>query len=108
MILSSDAVIAINRARQDSIVVSTMTPNRYWESVSDNADPVDGVVARVTVLVDENDEASRSLRVHVGAHDVRLENIREIVTIQPSKLMLLEVAEVFQFSHRLRGRRRWW
>ena len=31
-----------------------------------------------------------------------------LVTLQPSKLMLLEVAEVFQFSHRLRERRRWW
>ena len=34
MISSLDAVKAINREREDAIVVSTMTPNRYWEWVS--------------------------------------------------------------------------
>ena len=51
MILSSDAVIAINRERQDSIVVSTMTPNRYWESVSDNVDldlPIFGAMGKAS------------------------------------------------------------
>ena len=36
MISSLDAVKAINDARGDSVVVGTMTPNRYWESVSEN------------------------------------------------------------------------
>ncbi len=53
-------------------------------ALSDGADQVDGVVDRVTVLVDENDEASRSIRVHVGEHSVRLENIREILEDDPS------------------------
>ena len=51
MILSSDAVNAINSARQDSVVVSTMTPNRYWESVSDNVDldlPIFGAMGKAS------------------------------------------------------------
>ncbi len=35
MISSYDAAKAINDARGDAIVVGTMTPNRYWESVSE-------------------------------------------------------------------------
>ncbi len=35
MISSLDAVKAINDVRADAVVVGTMTPNRYWESVSD-------------------------------------------------------------------------
>jgi len=38
MISSLDAVRAISRERGDAVVVSTMTPNRYWESVSENRD----------------------------------------------------------------------
>lgn len=34
MITSLDAVKAINEVRGDAIVVGTMTPNRYWQSVS--------------------------------------------------------------------------
>lgn len=36
MIPSFDAIRAINRQREDAVVVSTMSPNRYWEAVSDN------------------------------------------------------------------------
>ncbi len=38
MISSLDAVNVINEARGDAVVVGTMTPNRYWESVSENRD----------------------------------------------------------------------
>ncbi len=38
MISSLDAVKAINEVRADAVVVGTMTPNRYWDSVSDNPD----------------------------------------------------------------------
>ena len=38
MISSLDAVNAIARERGDAIVVSTMTPNRYWESVTQNTE----------------------------------------------------------------------
>ena len=38
MISSLDAVKAINDVRADAVVVGTMTPNRYWESVTDKPD----------------------------------------------------------------------
>ena len=38
MISSDDAVRAINELRGDAVVVGTMTPNRYWEAVSDRRD----------------------------------------------------------------------
>jgi phosphonopyruvate decarboxylase len=38
MIPAIDAIKAINERRGDAVVVSIMTPNRYWEAVSDNRD----------------------------------------------------------------------
>ncbi len=38
MISSLDAAKAISDVRGDAVVVGTMTPNRYWEAVSDRRD----------------------------------------------------------------------
>lgn len=38
MIPASEAVRAINRERGDAIVVGTMTPNRYWDRVTEKKD----------------------------------------------------------------------
>ena len=38
MISSDDAVKAISDVRGDAVVVGTMTPNRYWEAVTENHD----------------------------------------------------------------------
>ena len=51
MILIQDAIDAINRVRDDAIVVGTMTPNRYWASVSDNPDldlPIFGAMGKAS------------------------------------------------------------
>ena len=48
------------------------------EALSDDGDLVNGVVDRVTVVVFDGRDQSRSIRVHFDEHDVRLENIREI------------------------------
>ncbi len=51
MIHSLDAIKAINDGREDAIVVSTMTPNRYWESVSTNRDldlPIFGAMGKAS------------------------------------------------------------
>jgi len=51
MISSLDAVRAISRERGDAVVVSTMTPNRYWESVSKNRDldlPIFGAMGKAS------------------------------------------------------------
>ena len=48
-------------------------------ALSDAAEEVDGVVDRVTVDVGSDDASARELRVHVGAHSISLNNIREVV-----------------------------
>ena len=51
MISSLDAVKAITRERGDAIVVSTMTPNRYWESVTQKPDldlPIFGAMGKAS------------------------------------------------------------
>lgn len=41
---------------------------------------VSGIVDRVTVQVDENDQNTRSVKVHVGDRTISVENIRQINT----------------------------
>ena len=51
MISSLDAVKAVNDFRGDAVVVGTMTPNRYWESVSENSDldlPIFGAMGKAS------------------------------------------------------------
>lgn len=51
MISSTDAVKAISDVRGDAIVVSTMTPNRLWESVTGNPEldlPVFGAMGKAS------------------------------------------------------------
>lgn len=53
MIPSNDAITAINRERGDALVVSTMTPNRYWEQVTDKPDldlPVFGAMGKASSM----------------------------------------------------------
>ena len=47
--------------------------------LSEGAENIDGIVDRVTVVLDPTDQSSRSMQVHVGEHNIRLDNIREIV-----------------------------
>ena len=51
------------------------------DALSDDGDSVNGIVDRVTVVVSNDEAQIRSLRVHVAEHDIRLENIREIVEV---------------------------
>ena len=51
MIPSLEAVRAISRERNDAIVVSTMSPNRYWEAVTENPDldlPIFGAMGKAS------------------------------------------------------------
>ena len=51
MISSLDAARAISEVRGDALVVSTMTPNRYWNSVSKNKDrdlPIFGAMGKAS------------------------------------------------------------
>ena len=51
MIPAFEAIKAINRKRKNEIVVGTMTPNRYWELISDNPDmdlPIFGAMGKAS------------------------------------------------------------
>ena len=51
MTSSLDVVKAINDVRGDAVVVGTMTPNRYWESVSEKSDldlPIFGAMGKAS------------------------------------------------------------
>ncbi len=51
MISSLDAAKAISDVRGDSVVVGTMTPNRYWDSVSERTDldlPIFGAMGKAS------------------------------------------------------------
>lgn len=51
MIPSLEAIKAINKERNDAIVVGTMTPNRYWETVSDRQEldlPIFGAMGKAS------------------------------------------------------------
>ena len=52
-------------------------------ALTDDLENITGVVDRVSVTVNEDDN-SRTLRVHVGENAVRLNNIREIVGAEPA------------------------
>jgi flagellar basal-body rod modification protein FlgD len=49
------------------------------DALGDDQRNIRGVVDRVSIQRDPNDEAKQTLRVHVGGTSVSLENIREIV-----------------------------
>ena len=57
---------------------------KHVNALTEELEDINGVVDRVSVVVDPTDQDSRSLRVHVGEHDIRLDNIREIVENDPS------------------------
>ena len=51
MISSNDATKAINDVRGDAVVVGTMTPNRYWEAVTEKPDldlPIFGAMGKAS------------------------------------------------------------
>lgn len=52
---------------------------RRIHALSDDAENVEGTVERVTVDLDQGGSGTRILRVHVGPHQVDLNNVREIL-----------------------------
>ena len=52
-------------------------------ALSDDLENINGVVDRVTVTVNDDDQ-TRTLRVHIGNNSVQLNNIREIVGDEPA------------------------
>ena len=51
-------------------------------AVADSGETIEGEVDRVSIEVNENDNSKREIRVHIGEQSVRLNNVREITSIQ--------------------------
>lgn len=50
------------------------------EALADDGAEVKGKVDRVTVQVDPKDENKRHVRIHIGNQEVKLNNVRQIIT----------------------------
>lgn len=94
MISASEAVMAINKHRGDALVVGTMTPNRYWELVSDNPQldlPIFGAMGKASSVALGLALACPDKKVLVLDGDGGLlMNLGSLVTIagqQPSNLV---------------------
>lgn len=73
----SDVRSGQNVATASSLIGKTV------RALSDSLEDVEGVVERVSMSAGE--EGNREIRVHVGNHEIRLENIREIVDANPAQ-----------------------
>ena len=66
MIPAFDAVKAINGLRGDAVVVGTMTPNRYWELVSERPELRERLVEdRPYIAAEAVQSARREMALHV-------------------------------------------
>lgn len=61
------------------LVTASSLIGKNISGLSEQGD-VTGVVDRVTVEIDENDENSRTVKVHVGDRTIDIDNIRQINT----------------------------
>jgi flagellar basal-body rod modification protein FlgD len=50
------------------------------DALDDQGNAVQGKVDRVTVTTDQKDESKREVRVHVGAKEIQLKNVRQILS----------------------------
>ncbi|WP_254512064.1 flagellar hook assembly protein FlgD [Anatilimnocola floriformis] len=48
-------------------------------ALTDKAENIEGVVERVSIDVDEDDNTKRTYRVHVNGQDIDLKNVREVL-----------------------------
>ena len=52
---------------------------KQLHALTDDAEDIVGIVDRVSVEVRDGENQDRVLRVHIGDHSIRLDNIREII-----------------------------
>ncbi len=65
-------------SNQDLVTASGLIGQKVT-GLADDASPVDGLVDRITVETDDEND-SRSVKVHVGNQTMNIKNIREIQT----------------------------
>ena len=94
MIPALQTISAINDRRSEAVVVSTMTPNRYWQSVSENPDldfPIFGAMGKASSVALGIALAQPTRKVFVLDGDGGLlMNLGTLVTIggqQPTNLV---------------------
>jgi len=63
-----------------SLTTASSLIGKSVTALNDQNENVAGVVDRVSVEVDENDNSKRTFRVHIGDDRVDLKNVREIKT----------------------------
>lgn len=73
----SDTLSAVLLGQNMSTASSLI--GKQISALSDAAEEVEGVVDRVTVDVDGQDDSVQTLRLHVGPHRISLSNVREVV-----------------------------
>jgi flagellar basal-body rod modification protein FlgD len=64
-------------ASNQQLVTASGLIGREITGLSDAGD-ISGIVDRVTVEIDENDQNSRTVKVHVGERTIDIDNIRQI------------------------------
>ena len=73
----TDSLTSLSSNQQ--LVTASGLIGKEITGLSDSGD-VTGVVDRVTVEIDENDQNSRTVKVHVGEETIDIDNIRQINT----------------------------
>ena len=73
----TDSLTSLTSNQQ--LVTASSLIGKSISGLSEQGD-VTGVVDRVTVEVDENDQNSRTVKVHVGEKTIDIDNIRQINT----------------------------
>lgn len=73
----SDTLTSVQSGQQ--LATASGLIGKTVSALTDSATNVEGVVDRVSIEQDENDETQRVLRVHIGDDKISLENIREIL-----------------------------
>jgi flagellar basal-body rod modification protein FlgD len=69
--------LAIVQAGQSLTTASSLI-GKQVTALTDQHENITGVVDKVTVEIDEDNDAKRTYRVHVGSHDIDLRNVREV------------------------------
>lgn len=61
-----------------SLTTASNLLGKHVSALSEDGENIEGVVDRVTVQVDENDNDKRMYRVHIGDQSIELTNVREV------------------------------
>jgi flagellar basal-body rod modification protein FlgD len=61
-----------------SLTTASNLLGKNVSALTEDGENIEGVVDRVTVAVDENNDDQRTYRVHIGDQSIELKNVREV------------------------------